>query len=57
MLYEHIKPVYGFINEKTITGIRKRSDNSCVLRDDCGNEFIITESTYNELLGKGVKVY
>lgn len=57
MLYEHIKPVHGFIQERLITGIRKRKDNTYLLKDDCGNEFIITEATYNELLRKGVTVY
>ena len=57
MLYEHLKPVHGYINEVLITGIRKRIDNSYILKDDCGNEFTITEDTFNELKRKGVHVY
>lgn len=57
MLYEHFKPVHGFINETIITGIRKRRDGLYFIRDDVGNEFTITEDTFTELKRKGVKVY
>lgn len=58
MLYEHFKPVHGFINEKVITGIRHRkNDNMYFLRDDCGNEFTISINDYIELERKGVHRY
>lgn len=58
MLYEHFKPVHGFINEKIITGIRHRKiDNTYFIKDDTGNEFTISAEDYNELLRKGVQGY
>lgn len=54
MLYEHFKPVHGFINERIITGIRHRKiDNKFFIKDDTGNEFTISAEDYNELLRKG----